>query len=50
MHTPLNASTNYGTRFDIDFLKGKKYDLIEDKSASERLVTLFRLKTNVGRA
>ncbi|MBM3194922.1 MAG: hypothetical protein FJZ60_04065 [Chlamydiae bacterium] len=50
MHTPLNASTNYGTRFDIDFLKGKKYDLIEDVSASKRLVTLFRLKTNVGRA
>ncbi len=49
MLTPLVATSAEGIA-SLDFLKRKTYNLIEDVSASKRLVTLFKLKTNVGRA
>ena len=49
MLTPLVATSAPGIA-SLDFLKRKTYNLIEDVSASKRLVTLFKLKTNVERA
>ena len=49
MHTPLVATSAPGTS-PVDPLKNKTYKLTEDATASKRLVTLFKLKTNVERA
>ncbi|MBU6148674.1 MAG: hypothetical protein KGQ54_00580 [Verrucomicrobia bacterium] len=49
MHTPLVATSAPGTS-PVDPLKNKTYKLTEDETASQRLVTLFKLKTNIERA
>ena len=49
MHTPLVATPAPGIA-SLDPLKNKTYDLIEDETASQRLVNLLKLKINVERA
>ena len=49
MHTPLVATSEPKIP-QFDFLKNKTYELIEDVTASQRIVTLFKLKINVERA
>lgn len=50
MHTPFLVATSAQDFISLNLLRGKTYELIEDVSASKRLVTLFKLKTNVERA